>query len=206
MDNIVISILVAISVFARIEGKNWLLPQEDEAEILFKTIAENGYQKIIYHLDDSTKHKFVGVGNTESFIINYDRFGIDLEIVRPAGHSYLNLVLLNNTKKFQFFTQTKPNLLNVDTVIFAVENIEKVGDVLLFNSLKNVGSVIVYERANKVFYSLDFYPGIGGDKNGTVQLIKNNTDFNQYFNNFSNFNGCKFCVGFAEYIPFVYCR
>lgn len=209
-------IIVIIFIETNQSNKNLLLSEikaiNNNRNIIYGIINNNNNNKMIYHLDDITKHQIfkLNIRIMDNLIINYDLLEENYSIIRPPGFSYLNFVYLLDTRKFERFSKKKYNLIDVDGIIFIVHSLTsfKNENILEMNDLQNAGSLIIYDLLESAFYYVDFFAGNMSKVIVKIPLSKTNVspNFIKYVNTFSNFNGHVFTVGVAEYIPFSYCK
>lgn len=161
--------------------------------IPLKILQEILNYNIIYHYENETQTNFEIINGKTTILINYDR----RIMKRPSGFSYFHFIYLKNTTKFNQYANIRGNLNYFDTVFFVTEeNLDN----LQFININCVGSIFFYNIFNKNLYTTCFY--CGKNNTGRIKLINENGNFINFINNFTNFYGEKFLIGYGNFPPF----
>lgn len=190
----------------------------------------NGHN-IIYHYDNSSIHRIDKIAskiqmNASFLMINYDLSrGVACNkrkmIRRPIGFKFLHIVLLNNYSRFAEYTRTSRYSFDYLDIIFVLANLNAnnetvIGefDVILYN-VHRAGAFFILDVWNFLLYHVCFYCG---DNFAKWQMLADLTDIipdyysnvkslvqNIYENQFNDFNGHVFKIGYAVYEPFFWC-
>lgn len=168
----------------------------------------NNYKNyfLIVHYDNDTRDNlddFIKTLNSNcKLLLNYDDG--DFKLRRPLGYSFVNLVYLNDSNRFERFSKIYFNLEFNDVIIIFDNNANNFNKNLI--GLNRAGSLILYNKFIKKLATIKYYFGI---ENGTLIEIKYDDklpNMRRYLNKFDDFNGHRFNVGFAIYRPFVWCK
>lgn len=141
--------------------------------------------------------------STIALLQNYD---LDGYFERDDGNKYLHVILMEKPKKFERYSNVTFNLECTDVVMFFVRNETEIDDEYwLIDGLDKGGCVLLYDVNRKNFSYVQFYCG---ELHGILQEVVYNTstpNLRQYVNNFKDFNGHEFIVGFINNEPFAWC-
>lgn len=164
-----------------------------------KLIDKNSYNKIIYHVDNVTITSLINYDNRidlDIIIYNYDN-DRNLTPTRVVQSSYLNLVHLQSPQQFAKFTAIDTNIKYLDIIVFLIDN-TNFNYLYATKNLQNSGGVFAYNYVNDTFYRANYFQN---NANFITELI-NYDEIKR--NDYKNFNGHKFRVGFTLYPPFAY--
>lgn len=158
----------------------------------------------IYHYEESTTYLLNNclITNKPHVILNYDKNTLN-NYKRPKGYKYLHVVLFSDFQRFEIFFFNSDNVFYKDRLLFIVNKIPEdwyfKGD-----GFESAGALIVYDYNEDTFYYVNYF---SGNNSGLLHKInqKKNFDLELYANNYSNFQGYNFKIGYAEFSPYIYC-
>lgn len=186
------------------------------ANVLDSNIFNNYYDyELMYHYENVTYDLFNKYLITDRVRVtyNYDNFK---RFRRPRGYKYLHVILLSETERFENYSSIYYKVIYDDRLLFIVNNNDDDDDYLLKSydwnrsGFENAASLIVYNLKTLTLYHVKYYDGIN---NGSLRKIDYNVnddgvdDLNltKYVNDYRNFNGYKFRVGYIDFEPYFRC-
>lgn len=176
-----------------------------------------GYQ-VMLHYDSITYSKldkyFMADSNFFQTILLVNYEDTSRVIQRPVGYEYVHLVHLHDPFDFELFSDGMFNLEYCDVVIFIINRFvlrhkfKSLHDFKIWNQagVDRAGSVIIYDHNYFSFHFVKFYVG---NLSGVLQDISMTTTVPKllsYMNDFHDFNGYRFKIGFNQFPPYVWCR
>lgn len=165
----------------------------------FEMLQDFGDHELLYHYDNATPVDcFLHVTKRVTLLFNYDSH---FDPVRPLGRKYLDVVHLGDPERFQGFTERDFNVEYVD-VVFMVVRENKSYQRRFGKRLTNAGGLFLYETVTKQLFYVKYYYG---NLTGVAVLINKRESLPKYVNNFHQFNGHQFKIGYIPYKPFVSC-
>jgi hypothetical protein len=168
---------------------------------------------LILHVDNTTKYTantLLKSNPTITTIFNHDAY--DQRIRRPVGLKCTNAVLFSDPFNFSKYLLHNSNIHYSDIIIFVT--LPATFNALAKNysiipNLDKAGKVIICNYSQKIeVYVICFYCGAG---NGLtlVETFRPDTSVikceHLFPQNFENFYGHTFKVGYIDYYPYVYC-
>ncbi|GJQ73289.1 hypothetical protein Trydic_g13661 [Trypoxylus dichotomus] len=180
--------------------------------------------QVIVHYDNLTAGKMEDFFSVEHgdfpliLLFNYDNSAVELK--RPTGYKFLNLVYLTNPFDFEEFSSRRFSLKYEDVVLFVVKDFDEkpsaesnyqLKSVWMQKGLDSSGCVILYNIDKGDFYYVRFYFGRMTGVLNKIRVGKNNgnesiPDLLDYVDEFTNFNGHVFYVAYYPYAPFIWCE
>lgn len=162
----------------------------------------------IIHFDNDTFqsiNNLIGVKNPK-LLCNLDE---NCNMNRTSATKVVNLVYLANPRRFEYFTKEASNVKFEDVVIFFIENYGLIMkyEVWEMSGIDRVGGLFIVDMEMFDYFYVRFLCGSESKKLKKI-LIRNDVALNlmDYVNNFTNFNGHTFHIGYVPYRPFLWCR
>lgn len=189
---------------------------------------------IIFHFENCTEQKVgsiiykADIGGS-ILIANYDMPILNQSTVihRPTGYKFLHVVLLTNYSRFIKYTNSSRFSFHYLDIILIVTNLDVENDGnntdimnpeynIWLRHVQRAGAFFILEMFNFTVYNVCFYCGkkfgiwqkvadlseITNDYYGDVRTLMNDI----YKNQFKDFNGHVFDLGYTLYQPFFWCE
>lgn len=160
---------------------------------------------LIIHFDNKTAKYLDYIMKTKDpdnqlvYLINYDE-EINKIDKRPDGNKYINIVLLENPFNFQVYSDQPFNFWHYDFVLFLVKRFGRRQQIWSMKGLPRAAGCFMYNSKVQHLYYCCYYCG-----NNTAVLKKAPIlNLRSLLNNYSDFNGHIFRVGYAQYPPFFW--
>lgn len=170
---------------------------------------------IIFHYDNETASELISLFtgfNETVYLVNYDKHNANL--IRPNDFRYVNMVYLSNPMEFVRFSDVDYNLEPTDIIIIFLntfmDNLKQLRRylkrLLKIGGLHRAGALFFYDLSTKSLLNSCFYCG---NQTESLNLITNNEnlpDLTKYVNDFHNFRGHLFHIGYTNFPPFFTCH
>lgn len=194
-----------------------------ENKVISSVIEQFYEHNIIYHYDNTSKHKIFEIGhrtkvNCSILMINYDSSRKQSTMIsRPNGYKFLHIILLKNYRRINEFTKKSKQSVNNLDIIFVLVHLNSANKAkfkgVLYN-LHKVGAFFILNVKSFSLYHVCFYCGKKIEKwQKLTDLTDNISDYYNnvkslaqkiYKNQFRDFNGHIFKVGYTTYKPFYW--
>lgn len=213
-----ILIFFVLQILYAVETNKISIPTVKMNAVMVNILSQYPDYDIIIHYDNTTiKDIYVFIEEIESFLqaillLNYDRknkFG------RPVGYKFLNVVFLTNMFRFKQFSNILFNLefndiillLSQETIPKEIEENQNIKTRHFWQQrgFERAGSTFMLDLTTNDLYYECFYCG---HLNGILTKISNEEKIphiRKYKNDFTNFHGQVFKIGYMTYLPFFWC-
>lgn len=220
--------------FVKINGFIYENVQLVESSLIANIISQFSEHDIIFHYDNMTKSQVDSIipkANIDGTILlgNYDVKSQSnyqsSAVVRPIGYKFLHVILLENYSRFNEYTNGSRFSFHYLDIILVITNrtvdfnetASEGGHFPVYlRNIHRAGAFFILNLYNFVVYNVCFYCS---EKFGiwqeVIDLTDLTVDYNPsirnvlmtiYENQFKDFNGHVFPVGYAMYKPYFWCR
>lgn len=185
---------------------NILQLNESDTVIIQKLFVQFRNHVKIIHFDNSSIDVIPTiVTNHTMILLNYDYIARELRM-RKQKVPYIHLIINNvNILKTQKVSASQVN--NIDIIFFLIlkrHNLEK-ENLCLRPSMNQAKAVFIHDMPRSKSWYCCYYCGNTFSKQ--IQIVNPSFEiprFLDYKNNYSNFNGYEFRVGYTEIVPFIF--